>query len=166
MDLVAIGTRVRQARLRRDMKQAQLARDAGLSRTTISHLENGLISDLGIRKVEAVLALLDLTLAVEDAPTHHPPDYLEIAATTASVGSKRPLSSRALRRMLVTGRLPNEYETHVRRLLEEASPELMQRLVSQVARTHKPATIERNLRNVAARLRIPSVLVERWTKNA
>lgn len=166
MDIVALGTRIRQARLRRNLKQAQLARDAGLSRTTISHLENGLLSDLGIRKVEAVLALLGLTLAVEDAPTYHPPDYLEIAATTASVGSKRPLSSKALRRLLVTGRLPNEHEAQVRRLLEEASPELMQRLVSHVARTHKPAVVERNLRRVAARLGIPSVLMDRWTKNA
>lgn len=60
-----IGRRVREARTRRGLTQQALAGACGVSRQTIVQLETATFSDLGIRKVERVLAHLGLALRVE-----------------------------------------------------------------------------------------------------
>lgn len=57
-----LGTTIKHARKQRGITQGQLAAALGMSRATISGLENGTFGDLGIRKVEAVLNYLGLTL--------------------------------------------------------------------------------------------------------
>ena len=54
----------RSARLRAGLTQHRLALDCGLSRQTIAQFEAGTFSDLGVRKVERVLARLGLRLEV------------------------------------------------------------------------------------------------------
>lgn len=63
----SLGDAVRRARLRAGLTQAALAAACGLARQTIVQLESGRFSDLGIRKVERVLAQLGLRLRVEAA---------------------------------------------------------------------------------------------------
>lgn len=60
-----LGEAVRAARSRAGLTQAGLAAACALSRQTIAQLESGTFSDLGIRKVERVLARLGLRLRVE-----------------------------------------------------------------------------------------------------
>ena len=59
---------IKRFRLARGLTQAQLAAAAHLSRTTLNQLENGLVKDLGIRKVQAVLEQLGLVLATQSLP--------------------------------------------------------------------------------------------------
>lgn len=54
----------RSARLRAGLTQHRLALECGLSRQTIAQFEAGTFSDLGVRKVERVLARLGLRLEV------------------------------------------------------------------------------------------------------
>ena len=49
------------------LQEAQLAHASGLSRLTIVHLENGALSDLGVRKLERVLAVLALEITLRHA---------------------------------------------------------------------------------------------------
>jgi len=65
---LGLGGSVRTARTRAGLTQAALAVACGLSRQTIAQLESGTFADLGIRKVERVLAFLGLRLKVEAAP--------------------------------------------------------------------------------------------------
>lgn len=67
MTLAHIGQAVRAARRRAVLTQAQLAHASGLSRLTIVHLENGALSDLGVRKLERVLAVLALEITLRHA---------------------------------------------------------------------------------------------------
>lgn len=67
MTLPEIGRRVKEARQRAALTQAQLAQSSGLSRLTIVHLETGALSDLGVRKLERVLAVLELEIALRHA---------------------------------------------------------------------------------------------------
>ena len=60
MKLEEIGHEIRRARLARGLTQAQLASAAKLTRTTLNQFENGVIKDLGIRKVEALLDQLSV----------------------------------------------------------------------------------------------------------
>ena len=57
-----LGPAARAARLRAGLTQAALARDCALSRQTIAQFEAGTYSDLGVRKIERVLARLGLRL--------------------------------------------------------------------------------------------------------
>lgn len=67
MTLPEIGRRIKEARQQAALTQAQLAQSSGLSRLTIVHLENGALSDLGVRKLERVLAVLELEIALRHA---------------------------------------------------------------------------------------------------
>jgi len=75
-DLKRIGSQVREARKGFGLTQADLAGELGISRTTLSLLENGMIQELGIRKVIRILDRLGLELTTR--PAGAPPTPEEI----------------------------------------------------------------------------------------
>lgn len=74
--MIRIGNQVREARKGQGLTQAALAAEAGISRTTLSLLENGTVRELGIRKVIRILDRLGLELATR--PAGAPPTLEEI----------------------------------------------------------------------------------------
>ncbi|CAI06945.1 transcriptional regulator, y4mF family [Thauera chlorobenzoica] len=62
MDVIKIGSTVREMRQARGLTQQEVARLAGVGRTSLSQLENGRIGDIGIRKLLRVCAVLGLEL--------------------------------------------------------------------------------------------------------
>ncbi len=160
LDLQAIGHEIRRARLVRGLTQAQLAAAARITRTTLNQLENGLVKDLGIRKVQAVLDNLGLALVVEHT-VRKGPDFLRLASTAASVSFKTVLSERELLHALLTGKVPPNRRPHLRALLEEAPRALLKGLVEQVSRRSMPGKVERNIIRLAATLGLPENS-EKW----
>jgi transcriptional regulator with XRE-family HTH domain len=69
MTLAEIGTKLRDARKARQLSQGALAQSLGMSRATISGLENGTIGELGIRKLMALATRLGLEVSVETRQT-------------------------------------------------------------------------------------------------
>ena len=65
--LFEIGRHIREARKGRKMTQAQLAAILGMSRATISEIENGVVQDIGIRKILRILEILNLEIKVRRA---------------------------------------------------------------------------------------------------
>jgi transcriptional regulator with XRE-family HTH domain len=65
--LFEIGQNIRKERKKRKLSQAYLADLLGMSRATISQIENGVIQDIGIRKLLRILEVLDLELKVRRA---------------------------------------------------------------------------------------------------
>ncbi len=159
--LPEIGQEIRRARLAHGGTQAQLAASAQISRTTLNQLENGVVTDLGIRKVQAVLEQLRLALVVDRKPAVKAPDFLKIASTTASVSFKAPLTEHELLHALLTGKVPANRRPHLRLLLEESSRPVIKGLLGQVTRWSTPGKVERNLRRLAAALGVPQS-AERW----
>lgn len=74
--LYEIGQNIRQARKRRKLTQEQLANLLGMSRATISQIENGTVQDIGFRKILRILEVLDLELKVR--PAGSPPTLDEL----------------------------------------------------------------------------------------
>jgi len=74
--LFEIGKYIRQARREQHLTQAALATALGMSRATISQLEQGTVQDIGIRKVMRLLEYLGLTLQVR--PQGRPPTLEEL----------------------------------------------------------------------------------------
>lgn len=65
--LFDIGQQIRQARKKRNLSQAQIAKALGMSRTTIGQIENGTVQDVGVRKLIRLLEFLRLELRVRNA---------------------------------------------------------------------------------------------------
>ena len=74
--LFEIGKHIRQERKKRRMSQARLAEILGMSRATISQIENGTVQEIGIRKLIRILEVFDLELKVR--PSGGPPTLEEL----------------------------------------------------------------------------------------
>ena len=69
MDLDDIGRLICKTRKSRKLSQAGLAGQLGMSRATISGIENGTVSEIGIRKVLSICAALGLELSAHEKTT-------------------------------------------------------------------------------------------------
>jgi HTH-type transcriptional regulator/antitoxin HipB len=65
MNFAETGLTVRNARKQAGLTQAELARRLRMSRATISQLENGVIGDLGIRKLALIADRLGLEVTIQ-----------------------------------------------------------------------------------------------------
>ena len=66
MDLDEIGQRIRTSRKRQGLSQASLGQQPGMSRATISAIENGTVPEIGIRKILSLCAALGLELLAQE----------------------------------------------------------------------------------------------------
>jgi transcriptional regulator with XRE-family HTH domain len=149
MRIQGLGIEIRKSRQARGLTQAQLARAAGLSRETLNLLESGLVRDLGIRKVLAVLDHLDLAMVLQPMGRTRRPDYVRMACTTANVSFKSALTEEELIHALITGKVPVRRNAHLRALLDEAPEPLVRGLLQEAAQWTKPGKLEKNLRKLA-----------------
>jgi len=72
MNMHQIGALLRRARKASGRSQAELAKPLGMSRATISAIENGTVGEIGVRKLMALCAALGLSIqvsALEKRPT-------------------------------------------------------------------------------------------------
>lgn len=76
MDFIETGDLLRAARKRAGRSQADLARSLGMSRATISSIENGTVVEIGVKKLEAVCRAVGLDLFV--APRGRRPTLAEL----------------------------------------------------------------------------------------
>lgn len=65
--LFEIGKRIRLERKQRKMSQSALSELLGMSRSTISQIENGTVQEIGVRKLIRILEVIDLELLVRPA---------------------------------------------------------------------------------------------------
>jgi transcriptional regulator with XRE-family HTH domain len=61
-----IGQVIRTARKNRKLSQGELGAQLGMSRATISGIENGTVSEVGIRKILSICAALGLELVAQE----------------------------------------------------------------------------------------------------
>ena len=74
MHLETIGDIIREARRSAGRTQAELAASLGMSRATITAIENGTIQEIGVRKLAALCAAVGLDIHVgpqRSRPTLH-----------------------------------------------------------------------------------------------
>jgi len=152
MRLQELGYFIRKARLAKGLTQDELAQSAGLSRTTMNQLENGVFPDIGVNKVQAILSQLGLTLRVEPTPRRRRPDFMRMACTSASVSYREKLTEGELVRALLTGRIPAGRRPHFRMLLDEAPAAVLTGMLEDIGRFTQPGRVARNLRVIAEAL--------------
>jgi transcriptional regulator with XRE-family HTH domain len=140
MDIGELGHVFGQAREASGLTQARAAALAGLSRVTVSDFERGAVEDLGIAKVERLMRLVGLSLySASELPPKRKPDWLEMAARSASVRYASPPSKRELGEMLASGEIKPQWKPHVRQVIEEFPASAFPSLVMQIAAQWKIA---------------------------
>lgn len=96
-----LGERLSAARLARDMTQAVLAAEAGVSKRTVERLESGEVASRlsAFVRVCRVLGLLDRLDSLLPAPGPNPVDLLKLAGRRRqrASGSREPARGRAKR---------------------------------------------------------------------
>lgn len=127
------------------LSQAQVAALSGLSRQTVNQIETCAAPDLGLNKAERLASVLGLLLHVDAGRPRisKPPKMkpLSRAAATASVSYKTRLAAPALKRMLASGKLNEQYIPHVHAFLDDAPVSLLGAVAEQL---HAEANISRN----------------------
>lgn len=159
--LTELSAAVRSRRTDMGLTQAVLARLSGLSRATVNQVETGCIKDLSLMRSAKLLGVLGLSMRVSAVLPQSPSargektPALDLAARTASVSYKRPLSGDDLRAVLMSGDMPPRFTPHLNALLEDAPVSLLASMVEQL---HQEENIDRGqvwqrMRELAATLK-------------
>ncbi len=127
-----LGHIVRTARTTAAVTQADLAEQAGLTRTTINQLEAGSCPDLGIKKVIRLLDGLGLELNVTPTRKKKRPDYLRMACGTANVSLREPITPDDLAQVFLTGKVPRRLRPHLRVVFDELPSKVLDGLMGQL----------------------------------
>jgi transcriptional regulator with XRE-family HTH domain len=120
------------------ISQAQLAKLAGLSRTTVNQLESGILEDLGYTKLSKLLGILGLSFDAKVRLKKSP--ALKMAAQTASTSYKKILTSDVLKNILKSGVVPDDFKPHLMTLLDETPLQLVISAIHEASiETNTPA---------------------------
>ncbi|RYG85556.1 MAG: XRE family transcriptional regulator [Alphaproteobacteria bacterium] len=151
---------VRSRRSDMGLSQARLSALCGLSRATVNQIEQGTIKELGLSRAARLLGVLGLSLDVNPAGLRRGSkegrrtSALQLAARSASVSYRTPLTEAALREVILEDVLRDEFEPHLNALLEDGSVALLAAIAEEL---HQSQGVERaavwaQLRLVARRL--------------
>ncbi len=157
MNLREIGLQVANRRVALGLTQDRLAKLSNLSRSTILHLENGTLKDLGAAKLLALLGLLGIDVLMQG---RHKKQYaLEAAGQTASVSYKNKLTASQLAKSLVSGKIPEPIFPYIASLLDEAPLPLIVLAVEEAAKASNisPKSIWKNIDRWAHEMHSPRV---------
>lgn len=153
MRFFEIGPAVHKARISAHLTQLELARRAGLTRTTVNQVETGSCRDLGARKVIALLEALGLEMQVRAVEMPRRKDYLRMACRSANTSFRIAMTPDELARALLTGKVAPELRPHLRALFDEAPSVVLQGVLDQVvASTAWPERVAQNARSLAEQL--------------
>ena len=152
MSFPEISGEVLRRRLAKGLTQAELAARAGLSRATVNAIENDTVPDIGARKLAGLLEVLGAQFDVTTIPDKRGPDFLKIAATSASVSFRETLTSSELRKILLTRRVPRRLRPHIRALMNEAPEAVWRGLAGELGPLVTRDRLAGNLGNLARKL--------------
>lgn len=131
-----LGRAVRARRLDMGLSQARTAALCGLSRQTINQIEAGSIPDLGLNKVDRLVAVLGLNLRVGLAPpaamSRSRMLPLRRAAVAAGVSYRTRLPPARLKQIVIAGNVPAAYAPHLHALLDDAPVSLLASVAEQL----------------------------------
>ncbi|MEO7622126.1 MAG: helix-turn-helix transcriptional regulator [Gallionella sp.] len=70
INLQTVGLQIKEARLQAGISQAELARLSDVSRVTVNGIENGTIKEIGVNRLNRVVAASRNAIKTSDTPSH------------------------------------------------------------------------------------------------
>jgi transcriptional regulator with XRE-family HTH domain len=153
-----IGRAIRRARQSRGLSQAALAAAAGISRGTINQLEAGVFPDLGVKKLLAILKVLELDISIIEKLDKRT-DYLDLACISANVSYRGRLTPDELAHALLTGKVPPGKGPQLRVVFDEIPSRVFRGVVERVAGWGDPDKTLENVRRIGESIGASRVLV-------
>lgn len=162
LPLQELGNAVRTRRSDMGLTQSAVAELSGLSRSTVSALENGTIQDLSLNRTQRLLEVLGLSLSIPEAhprakrSARPPSPPSDLAARTANVSYSSQVTGDEIKDALLKFVVPRHAEANVRSLLEDAPVTMLARLVEQI---HSESQADRavvwgNMRKMARQMHV------------
>lgn len=151
---------VRARRADMGLTQTRLAELSGLSRSTVNQLEQGTIKDLSLTRAGKLLNVLGMTIGVTTPRAGTPKSAktppMTLAARTASVSYREPMTAGELHKILRGSTIPASRLAHMRSLLDEAPVSLLASVAEQIAAEDEigAVTTWRRMRQLAHELRL------------
>lgn len=154
MFMLQLGQSIRQMRRSQGMSQADLALRADVSRPTICLLENGLVPDLGVKKVAAIAGVLGLRLGLgaQSQSRRTGPDFVRIACSAANVSLREQLGADELVAAIISGHVPPNKRANFRVLFDDLPAQAMAGLKAQIADVVGVGRVERGMAKLQAML--------------
>lgn len=88
MDLIELGTIIKNVRLTKGIQQEELSSAVNISRATLSRLENGRVPEIGIRKIMDICERLGLELTLQKVNVRGRPTLRHLAQENQQVRGK------------------------------------------------------------------------------
>ena len=152
--LTDLGIAIRERRSDMGLTQHHVAKLSGLSRTTINQVENGTIRDLSLGRATRLVDVLGLKMGVASARkslnSTSQVTAIQNACRIANVSYKKTLDPESLKKVLISGEIPAEFQPHVRAVLEEAPVSLLASVAEQMC-------VERQVDRTAVWLRMKTM---------
>src|SRR5258705_13464688 len=118
LPLQELGNAVRTRRSDMGLSQSAVAELSGLSRSTVSALENGTIHDLSLNRTQKLLEVLGLSLSIPEAhprarSARPPSPPSDLAARTANVSYSSQVTGDEIKDALLKLMVPRHAEANV-----------------------------------------------------
>lgn len=107
------------------------------------------------RSANKTLEEMDSTSAAGNVSRRRP-DFLKIAATSASVSYKEEIAPDELARILLSGNIPPRFRPHLRVVLEELPPSALKGVVEQLSDRMSAEELRKNLGAIARQIGVES----------
>lgn len=153
MDIITIGSIIKQERTACGLSQRALAEAAHISRVTLVNLENGKVGDIGAVKLAQIAEHVGLALF----STKQQPDFLNRLVNNINTSYKTPMTLPELECLLLDGHIAAGHEGQVLHLLDESPTPLIIGAVKQLAhqRHISAKRIWKTLAGIATRFQSP-----------
>ena len=154
MDILTIGTIIKNGRSACGLSQKALAKASHVSRVTIVNLEKGKVGDIGAVKLSEITEIIGTPMF----STGKKMDFVKVALSNINTSYKKSMMTSDLEQFFLSGKIEPGFEGQIMHLIDETPTSLVAGAIKQISAKKKvdAKMIWRNLAHVANEIKSPN----------
>ena len=154
MNILAIGTIIKQERTACGLSQKALAEASHVSRVTIVNLEKGKVGDIGAIKLSEIADIVGTPMF----STGKKMDFVKLTLSNINTSYKKSMLAPDLEKLMLSGKIQPGFEGQVMHLIDETPTSLIAGAVKQLSakKNINAKLIWKNLAHVATEIKSPN----------
>ena len=154
MNILAIGTIIKQERTACGLSQKALAEASHVSRVTIVNLEKGKVGDIGAIKLSEIADIVGTPMF----STGKKMDFVKLTLSNINTSYKKSMLAPDLEKLMLSGKIQPGFEGQVMHLIDETPTSLIAGAVKQLSakKNINAKFIWKNLAHVAIEIKSPN----------